>query len=182
MFSLDLVSWSWFSWVRQEQNGFMQTAFPMYCFTMRTYVFWFQLQFWHNILNLYYITGSWKLSWYPLTGILCQREAVWVAAESENLWSGALHTTHHYYNYQYFSVTLADIQGCIFSFPINCTCYQYTAVGKYCTLCVQMLDGANWHEAPGKPWPVFYLLTLQVTWPRPGSQVICGVCCLCFLK
>ena len=45
-----------------------------------------------------------------------------------------------------------------------------------------MLDGANWHEAPGKPWPVFYLLTLQVTWPRPGSQVICGVCCLCFLS
>ena len=36
------------------------------------------------------------------------------------------------------------------SFPINYTCYQYTAVGKYCTLCVQMLDGASWHEAPWK--------------------------------
>ena len=37
------------------------------------------------------------------------------------------------------------------SLPINYTCYQYTAVGKYCNLCVQMLDGANWHEAPWKP-------------------------------
>ena len=36
------------------------------------------------------------------------------------------------------------------SFPINYTCYHYTAVGKYCTLCVQMLDGANWHGAPWK--------------------------------
>ena len=36
------------------------------------------------------------------------------------------------------------------SFPINCTCCHFTAVGKYCTLCVQMLDGANWHEAPWK--------------------------------
>ena len=36
------------------------------------------------------------------------------------------------------------------SFPMNYTCYHYTAVGKYCTLCVQMLDGANWHEAPWK--------------------------------
>ena len=36
------------------------------------------------------------------------------------------------------------------SFPINYTCYHYTAVGKYCTLCVQMLDGANWHGAAWK--------------------------------
>ena len=40
--------------------------------------------------------------------------------------------------------------GLLSSFPINYTCYHYTAVGKYCTLCVQMLDGANWHEAPWK--------------------------------
>ena len=46
-------------------------------------------------------------------------------------------------------MTLADIQGIKTEF--NYTCYQYTAVGKYCTLCVQMLDGANWHEAPWKP-------------------------------
>ena len=45
-----------------------------------------------GILNLYYSTGSWKLFWYPLCGIQCQREAVWVAAESGNLWSGALRT------------------------------------------------------------------------------------------
>ena len=37
------------------------------------------------------------------------------------------------------------------SFSINYTCYQYIAVGKFCTLCVQMLYGANWHEAPWKP-------------------------------
>ena len=39
------------------------------------------------------------------------------------------------------------------SFPINYTCYQYTAVGKYWTLCVQivwLLNGANWHETPWK--------------------------------
>ena len=52
------------------------------------------------------------------------------------------------------SMTLADIQEIKKriqqvllwlspSLPINYTCYQYTAVGKYCTLCVQMLDGAN---------------------------------------
>ena len=50
-------------------------------------------QFWQNILNLYYSTGSWKL-----------RGAMWVAAESGNLWSWALHTTHYYYNYQYFCI------------------------------------------------------------------------------
>ena len=38
------------------------------------------------------------------TGILCQIEAVWVAAESGNLWSRALDTTHYYYNYQYFYI------------------------------------------------------------------------------
>ena len=59
------------------------------------------------------------------------------------------------------SMTLADyigdknwiqqvLVGLSSSFPINYTCYHYTAVGKYCTLCVQMLDGANWHEAPWK--------------------------------
>ena len=59
-------------------------------------------------------------------------------------------------------MTLADIQGdkkriqqvllwLSSSLPINYTCYQYTAVGKYCTLCVQMLDGANCHETPWKP-------------------------------
>ena len=26
------------------------------------------------------------------------------------------------------------------SFPINCTCYHYTAVSKYCTLCVQIVE------------------------------------------
>ena len=57
-----------------------------------------------NILNLYHSTGSWKLSWYAITVILCQREAVWVAAASGNLWSGALHTTHYYYNYWYFCI------------------------------------------------------------------------------
>ena len=56
------------------------------------------------------------------------------------------------------SMTLADyigdknwiqlvLVGLSSSFPINYTCYHYTVVGKYCTLCVQMLDGANWHEA-----------------------------------
>ena len=29
--------------------------------------------------------------------------------------------------------------------------YQYNAVDKYCSLCAQMLDGANWHEARWKP-------------------------------
>ena len=59
------------------------------------------------------------------------------------------------------SMTLADyiwdknwiqqvLVGLSSSFPINYTCYHYTAVSKYCTLCVQMLDGANWHEAPWK--------------------------------
>ena len=39
------------------------------------------------------------------------------------------------------------------SFLINYTRYQYTAVGKYCTLCVQivwLLVGTNWREAPSK--------------------------------
>ena len=61
-------------------------------------------QFRQNILNLYYSTGPWKLFWYPLTGILCQREAVSVAAKSWNLWSVVLHTTHYYYNYQYLCI------------------------------------------------------------------------------
>ena len=49
------------------------------------------------------------------------------------------------------SVTLADIigdknwieqvlVGLSSSFPINYTCYHYTAVGKYCTLCVQTVE------------------------------------------
>ena len=60
-------------------------------------------QFWQNILNLYQSTDSWKLFPYPLLAF-CQRGAVWVAAESGNLWSWALHTTHYYYNYQYFCI------------------------------------------------------------------------------
>ena len=34
-----------------------------------------------------------------------------------------------------------------FSLSINCTCYQYNTVGKYCNLCVQfvwLLDCVNW--------------------------------------
>ena len=37
------------------------------------------------------------------------------------------------------------------SFPIN---YLYTVIGKYSTLCVQivwLLDDANWHGVPSKP-------------------------------
>ena len=49
-------------------------------------------QFWQSILYLYFSTGSWKLFWYLLSGIQCQRKAGWVAAKSGNLWSGALHT------------------------------------------------------------------------------------------
>ena len=35
-----------------------------------------------------------------------------------------------------------------------CTCYQYTVVGEYCILCVQivwLLNGANQHESAWKP-------------------------------
>ena len=50
-------------------------------------------QFWQNILNLYFSTDSWNLFFYPkVTGILCQKEAVWAAAKSGDLWSKALHT------------------------------------------------------------------------------------------
>ena len=115
-----------------------------------------------NMLYLYYSTGSLKLFWYPHSGIQCQREAVWVAAESANLWSGALHTatTTTTTNTSAFNDTSRHIgdKNWIWqillrvssSIPINYTCYQHTAVGKYCTLCVQMMDGANWHEAPRK--------------------------------
>ena len=51
---------------------------------------------WHSFGKTYliYIIAQvlWKSFWYPLTGILCQRWAVWVAAEIVDLWSGALHT------------------------------------------------------------------------------------------
>ena len=50
------------------------------------------------------------------------------------------------------------------SFLISYTCYQYTAVGKCCTLCVQivwLLAGANWHEAP---WKLGLFTFLIVKW------------------
>ena len=43
------------------------------------------------------------------------------------------------------------LAGLSYSFPLNYTCYHYTAVGNYCTLCVQivwLVNGANWREAP----------------------------------
>ena len=49
---------------------------------------------------------------------------------------------------------LRRLMGLSSSFPINYTCYWYTADGKNCTLCVQLvwlMDGANWHEVPWKP-------------------------------
>ena len=57
------------------------------------------------------------------TGILCQREAVWVAVESRDLWSWALHPTHYYYNYQYFCIQQVLV-GLSCSFPINYTSYK----------------------------------------------------------
>ena len=62
---------------------------------------------WHSFGKTYLIciiAQVLKNCFIPLTGILCQREAVWVAAESGDLWSWALHTTHYYYNYQYFCI------------------------------------------------------------------------------
>ena len=93
---------------------------------------------------------------------ICVRGRWWVAAESGDLWSGA-HTqpsTIRTTNTSAFNDTSRhDVDknwipqvmlGFSSSFPINYTCYQFTAVGKYCTLCGQMLYGANWHEAPWK--------------------------------
>ena len=98
--------------------------------------------------------------WHSFSLAFCVRRRWRVAAESRELWSGALHTTLHYYNYQYFNDTsrhdgykngIQQVMLVLSSlFPINYSCYKYTAVGTYCTVCVQMLDGAKWHEAPWK--------------------------------
>ena len=44
--------------------------------------------------------------------------------------------------------------GCHIHSSLPTTCYQYTVVGEYCTLCVQivwLLGDPNWHEVPWKP-------------------------------
>ena len=109
------------------------------------YEYWARWRsFWQNILNLYYSTDSWKLFWYPLLGIQYQRETVCVAGESGNLWPWALHAaatstttnTSAYYtrkpigNKTWIQQVLLRLSS---SFSIKYTCYQYTAVAKYCT-------------------------------------------------
>ena len=106
------------------------------------YEYWVR---WHslaNIRNLYYSTGSWKLIWYPLTGILCQKEAVWVAAESvaydqEPCTQPTTTTTTNTSAFNGTSQHIGDknwIQQVLLwlssSFPINYICYQHTAVGN----------------------------------------------------
>ena len=62
-------------------------------------------QFWQKLLNVFYSTGSWKLFWYPFTGIVCQREAVWVAAGGD-LWScGPTHKPHLAVDCNHLSMT-----------------------------------------------------------------------------
>ena len=118
-------------------------------------------QFWQSILNLYYSTGSWKLLHTPYWHSVSEGGSV----SSSWKWPVIMGPAHNPLLLQLpillHSMTLADyisdknwiqqvLVGLSSSFPINYTCYHYTAVGKYCTLCVQMLDGANWHEAPWK--------------------------------
>ena len=117
-------------------------------------------QFGQNILNLYYSTGSWKLFHTPYWHSVSEGGSV---SSSWKWWPVIMSPAHSPLQLPILlhSMTLADyigdknwiqqvLVGLSSSFPINYTCYHYTAVGKYCTLCVQMLDGANWHEAPWK--------------------------------
>ena len=135
-------------------------------------------QFWQNILNLYYSTGSWKFFHTPYWHSVSEGGSV---SSSWKWWPVIMSPAHNPLLLQLpillHSMTLADyigdknwiqqaLVGLSSSFPINYTCYHYTAVGKYCTLCVQMLDGANWHEAPWK----LGLFTFWL-WSRHCSQL-----------
>ena len=97
----------------------------------------------------------------------CVRGRTWLAAESSGLWSGASRATHYYPQplLLLYSMTLTAEMGlnpwskkfrwsCHLCSPLT-TCYQYVVYCKYCVLCVQivwLLDGANLHEAPWKPY------------------------------
>ena len=106
---------------------------------------------------------------------------MWIAAESGTQWSGALYwaitnTTNYTYAFNDTSRHTGDknwIQQVFLwlssSFPINYTCYQYTAVGKYCFLCVQMLDDANWHEAPWRPGLFTIYCEVDTVWGGGGG-------------
>ena len=99
-------------------------------------------QFGLYILNLYYITGSWKVFCYTLTGIMWQREAVWVAAEMETCDqepctqpnttitknTSAFKDNSRHKGKKLNSTSLLRLLS---SFPISYTCYQYTAVSNY---------------------------------------------------
>ena len=119
---------------------------------------------WQNILNLYYSRSYWKSFSYPLM-TLWVRGTWWVAAESGDLWSWTLYTTHYYQNYQYFCIQYhwqtyrgdkTELDkfwwGChTIPYNLHLLPVHYCTVGKYCILCDLMLDGAYYHETPWKP-------------------------------
>ena len=62
-------------------------------------------QFWQDILNLYYSTGSQDcFNTIVQLSEICVRGRLWVAIESSDLWSGVPHTTQNYQSYYYWCI------------------------------------------------------------------------------
>ena len=97
-------------------------------------------QFWQNILNLYYSTGSWKLFSYPLLAFCvrgrqceyqlkvetCDHELCTQPITTTTTNTSAFNNTSRHKGDKYWIQQV--LVGLSSSFPINYTCYHYTAV------------------------------------------------------
>ena len=105
------------------------------------------------------------LQWYSFcktpTGILCQEGGggSWVVAETGDLWWGAPHKTHYYYNYYYLRIQSHStewvkklISPSFAGIGIFIANWQLATNTLYlCVEIVWLFDDCNWHEAPWKP-------------------------------
>ena len=130
-------------------------------------------QFWQNILNLYYSTGSWKLFHTPYRHSVSEGGSV---SSSWKWWPVIMSPAHNPLPLQVpillHSMTLADyigdknwiqqvLVGLSSSFPINHTYYHYTAVGKYYTF---VCSDVGWCQLAWGTMETGFVYFLIVKW------------------
>ena len=130
------------------------------------------------------VLGNCHIPWLAF----CVRGRWWVAAESWDLWSGALRTTctttttntfafndtsrHEGHKNWIEQVLLGLLSSC----PVNHTCYQYNVVGEHCTLCVQVVLTVGWCQLA---WRAIAICasSSKPTFTRNMPYCPCGVWC-----
>ena len=122
---------------------------------------------WQQLLEYYVVqfvlTKAWMKTWsYPLFIWMHLRHGSACSMTlTTEMGSKALITKVVFIHLFFFvCVCVCGGGGCFHLHSPLPTCYQYTVVGKYSTLWVQivwLLDDTNWHETPQKPCSCVYI-------------------------